>query len=75
MKSNWTINAHDEELRLTPQASLQLLRVALEASTNILKHAHATHVQIDLRHAQDTLELQIVDDGRGDAFQSPRPST
>ena len=67
VKSNWTINAHDEELRLTPQASLQLLRVAQEALTNILKHAHATHVQIDLRHAQDTLELQIMDDGRGDA--------
>ena len=67
VRSNWTINVHDEELRLTPQASLQLLRVAQEALTNVLKHAHASHVQIDLRHAEDTLELQIMDDGRGDA--------
>ena len=52
-------------LQVKPHAALQLLRVAQEALTNVLKHAHASRVQVRLRQAGDLLELQVEDDGRG----------
>ena len=46
--------------------STLIFRVAQEALTNVLKHAHAGHVVIRLAERQDQgLQLLIVDDGRG----------
>jgi signal transduction histidine kinase len=46
--------------------STLIFRVAQEALTNVLKHAHARHVVIRLAQRQDQgLQLLIVDDGRG----------
>jgi len=42
-----------------------LLRIGQEALTNALKHAHPQRIQIGLQFAADTVQLQIVDDGRG----------
>ena len=43
-----------------------LYRVAQEALTNVLKHAGATRVQVILTDgADDTVRLQVVDNGRG----------
>ena len=39
--------------------------IAQEALNNTVKHAHAAHASIHLRRAHDTLELLIMDDGRG----------
>lgn len=51
--------------RIEPQAALQLYRIAQEAFNNAVKHSSATEVEICL-HVQDhTLQLQVVDDGRG----------
>jgi signal transduction histidine kinase len=40
-----------------------------EALTNAHKHAHASHVTISAIRESDTLHLEVIDDGRGDARQ------
>ena len=50
---------------------LQVLRVAQEALTNVLKHAHATQVGLRLRKTEGMLELQIEDNGRGAGDEPP----
>lgn len=42
-----------------------LYRIAQEALTNILKHAYASHVQLEARYVDGALRLRIQDDGRG----------
>lgn len=42
-----------------------LLRIGQEALTNALKHAQPQTIQIKLSFATDTVQLQIIDDGRG----------
>jgi len=51
---------------LDGDVSTLIFRVAQEAFTNILKHAHAKHVLLRLAERQNAgLQLLIVDDGRG----------
>jgi signal transduction histidine kinase len=65
VESSWSIDVPDAALGLGSHASLQLLRIAQEALTNVLKHARATHVQVRLREVDDMLELEVQDDGCG----------
>jgi signal transduction histidine kinase len=43
----------------------ELLRIAQEAATNVLRHAGATQIKIQLQWATDTVKLRIADNGRG----------
>jgi signal transduction histidine kinase len=61
----WSIDVPEDVLRLSRQAALQLLRIAQEALTNVLKHAGAKNVRIDLRQRGGHLELEVSDDGHG----------
>ncbi|QHI99664.1 hypothetical protein GT347_17785 [Xylophilus rhododendri] len=61
----WSVDVPEPALRLSRQAALQLLRIAQEALTNVLKHAGARNVRIDLRQTGEDLELEVADDGRG----------
>ncbi|APW37292.1 hypothetical protein RD110_08875 [Rhodoferax koreense] len=63
----WAIDVPDSALQLSRQAALQLLRVAQEALTNVLKHARAKNVRIELRQRGPMLELEVADDGVGHA--------
>jgi len=45
--------------------SVTAFRIFQEALTNIARHAGATHIEIDLNAADDQLELQICDNGKG----------
>jgi signal transduction histidine kinase len=63
----WTIDVPEGALEVKPHAALQLLRVAQEALTNVLKHARATRVQVRLRQAGELLQLEVEDDGHGSA--------
>lgn len=53
----------------SPQATLQLLRIAQEALTNVVKHAQPGRVRVALRQAGDALTLEVDDEGP----RSPRP--
>lgn len=63
----WSIEVAEEHLHLPPHTTLQLLRVAQEALTNVAKHARATRVELSLQHADGHLRLRIEDNGIGAA--------
>ena len=68
----WAIDVPDSGLDLSRQSALQLLRIAQEALTNVLKHAHARNVRIELRRRAGVLELEVADDGRGADLSNDR---
>jgi signal transduction histidine kinase len=55
----------EEELRLTPEASIAIFRIVQEALTNILKHAQAKNVEVSIEVREDWLVLSVRDDGVG----------
>ncbi|MCH8812113.1 MAG: HAMP domain-containing protein [Gemmatimonadetes bacterium] len=59
--------------RLEPEAQLAVFRIVQEALGNSAKHARARQVNIALEVADDRLEVEIHDDGRG--FEDPDPDT
>ncbi|WPB55585.1 ATP-binding protein [Xylophilus sp. GOD-11R] len=61
----WSVDLPEPAFRLSRQSALQLLRIAQEALTNVLKHAKARNVRVDLRQSGDSLELEVSDDGQG----------
>ena len=65
MRCEWEIDVAGDGLRLPPHATLQVLRVAQEALTNVTKHARATRVDLTLRHQDDHVMLSIHDNGVG----------
>lgn len=50
---------------LPEQVESELLRIAQEALNNVLKHASATAVTVELRYAPDAITLTVADDGQG----------
>lgn len=57
--------APDRDADVDPQVAVAIYRVAQEALTNVIRHAHATHVAVRLERRADALSLDITDDGRG----------
>ena len=58
--------------QLPPDVKIVMYRVAQEAMNNVIKHAQATHVMINLFCSEDvseqcarSLKLEIIDNGRG----------
>jgi signal transduction histidine kinase len=47
---------------------LSAYRIVQEALTNALKHAGDAHASVRIRYGAESLELEIVDDGGGDAL-------
>ncbi len=52
-------------LVLAPDVQAQVFRIVQEALTNVRKHAAAQRVVISLEMEEDTLVVQVEDDGRG----------
>lgn len=50
---------------LPPNVESELLKIGQEAVSNVVRHADAKHVDIDLNFEAKKLRLTIVDDGRG----------
>ena len=54
------------EARCVPAAvDLSAYRIAQEALTNVRKHAHARRVAISIEWSANSVELTVIDDGRG----------
>lgn len=54
-----------KEPALTPEASIAVFRIVQEALTNILKHAHASCVEVSVELQTRWLVVRIRDDGGG----------
>lgn len=61
------------ERRLNRDAELALYRIAQQALSNILRHAHAHHAAVQVAFSDAALDIVIVDDGTG--FRMPRYPT
>ena len=59
-----------DQVRLSAQSELTIYRVAQEALSNVVRHAHATSTRVDLHFGEDIV-LTVTDDGCG----LPVPST
>src|SRR5450631_1998395 len=53
-----------DQVRLSDQCELTVYRVAQEALSNVVRHAHATHTRVDL-HFGEQVVLTVTDDGCG----------
>jgi PAS domain S-box-containing protein len=53
------------ETRLAPQIETACFRIAQEALTNVLRHAHAATVWVRVKHLGSGLQLVVQDDGEG----------
>jgi signal transduction histidine kinase len=57
------LDAREPDLSLELKEALY--RVALEAIQNTIKHAHATRVDLTLKQTQDSVHLEVIDNGLG----------
>ena len=55
----------DELAGLSPSQEVELYHIVVEALNNVVKHAAATRVALQLTQADGHLRLRIVDDGQG----------
>jgi signal transduction histidine kinase len=51
--------------KLAPEVRLELLRIGKEAMANVLRHARATVVRVELAYSEGHVRLAILDNGRG----------
>jgi len=67
-----SVDVSGDRQPLPKEMEQQLLRIAQEAVTNIMKHANASRIGIKLEREAKNLRLRILDNGRGfeerDAF-------
>ncbi|HEX5806787.1 MAG TPA: histidine kinase [Macromonas sp.] len=69
-RTGLAVKWHGTLRRELPKAvEMVAYRTAQEALTNVLKHAQATEVQIDLSDLEEFLTLEISDNGRGATAQ------
>jgi PAS domain S-box-containing protein len=54
-----------DENSLLPEQKLNVYRIIQEQLNNILKHAQATTVEIELNKVKEQISLQVKDDGKG----------
>ncbi|MGC5887489.1 PAS domain-containing sensor histidine kinase [Ralstonia pseudosolanacearum] len=59
------VNVHAEEARMPEHAAISVFRIVQEALNNVVHHADATRVDIELTRQDDMLELSIQDNGCG----------
>jgi PAS domain S-box-containing protein len=57
-----------QERRLAPELEIALFRIAQEAIANISRHAQAESVYINLEFREDSVAIQLEDDGIGFDF-------
>jgi signal transduction histidine kinase len=63
----------EDTKRVRPEVAVALFRVAQEALNNILKHARAKHVRIEVFTSERDIMLEVHDDGLGfDPLAAPR---
>ena len=64
MKIRLIISGVDEQ-SLLPEQKINVYRIIQEQLNNILKHAHASMVVLELNMIREQIRLRVTDDGRG----------
>jgi signal transduction histidine kinase len=59
------VNKSDDSIELPDTHSITLYRIFQESLNNIMKHAHASQVTVDINNREDGVELTVSDNGRG----------
>ncbi len=59
------MNAYQGDTRRDAQVGTALFRIVQEALTNAYKHADATKIDVHLNYKQESIEVQVCDNGRG----------
>ena len=54
-----------EDIKVSKDESTNLFRIVQESLTNVIRHAQASRVDINLTLIDGTLELEIADNGKG----------
>ncbi|OAJ53504.1 histidine kinase [Paraburkholderia ginsengiterrae] len=70
-----TVHVESDEPAFNEFASTTLFRIVQEALTNVARHASASRVRIEMACAEDTLSLEIEDNGMGVALDRPPEKT
>jgi signal transduction histidine kinase len=65
LKSVWRTATLSEGLRLSPRRTLNVFRALQESLVNVLKHAHASEVEISAQELGGVLRISVVDNGTG----------
>jgi signal transduction histidine kinase len=58
-------NVSGQERRLPPEVELAFFRIGQEGLSNVVRHAQASHVELQMTFEIDNTILSIRDDGRG----------
>lgn len=61
----WRNHDMPDSFEFAPHAGLHVLRILQEALANILKHAQAKNVMVELNFSPGSLHIQVTDDGIG----------
>ncbi|MHB0936809.1 MAG: PAS domain-containing sensor histidine kinase [Armatimonadota bacterium] len=59
------VRATDADFRLSPEKEIALFRIVQEALINVVRHARATRIDITVSAVQDTIRIEVTDDGAG----------
>ncbi len=59
------VGSSNEKMRLSPHLETQLFRILQEAVSNIIRHAGASKVTINLKPEKDFMVMEVKDNGRG----------
>jgi signal transduction histidine kinase len=63
VKADFVLNGRRR--RVQPEIETIVYRIAQEALTNVVKHARASHVIVQIGFDENMLNLEVSDDGRG----------
>ncbi|MCP5099482.1 MAG: hypothetical protein GY943_28335 [Chloroflexi bacterium] len=62
---NISMSSEGTAITLSPDIVQQILSIFREAMVNVVKHAHATQITICVKWAEDELQIELEDNGRG----------
>lgn len=69
------VQANQETKEILPVIKLTLFRIIQEACNNVIKHASASEIDIDITYEEHRVKVVIIDDGAGFTMEGLPPTT
>jgi signal transduction histidine kinase len=66
----WEVAELPDAVVLPPARALHLYRIVREAVTNAIRHARAQRMRVRVRVGSDAVQLELTDDGTGEALDA-----